>query len=135
MTELALNCGAATDTGLVRELNEDRYWIDAARGAFLVVDGVGGQAAGERAAELAVAAIRESLGGACFSLPAGPKAGRQFFVDPATLVRQAIAAANNRIYAAAQHDPDLAGMACVLTLALVEGEHVTVGHVGDPRLH
>src|ERR1035438_1365815 len=63
MTELALNCGAATDTGLVRERNEDRYWMDPARGAFLVVDGVGGQAAGERAAEIAVAAIRAGVGG------------------------------------------------------------------------
>src|ERR1035437_8215517 len=62
MTELSLNCGAATDTGLVREHNEDRYWMDPARGAFLVVDGVGGQAAGERAAEIAVAAIREAIG-------------------------------------------------------------------------
>ena len=62
MTELSLNCGAATDTGLVRDHNEDRYWIDPARGAFLVVDGVGGQAAGERAAEIAVAAIREAIG-------------------------------------------------------------------------
>ena len=58
MTELSLNCGAATDTGLVRERNEDRYWMDPARGAFLVVDGVGGQAAGERAAEIAVAMAR-----------------------------------------------------------------------------
>ncbi|MGA1997327.1 MAG: hypothetical protein ABSH45_16245, partial [Bryobacteraceae bacterium] len=52
---------AATDTGLVRARNEDRYWADAGRGVFLVVDGVGGQAAGEIAAETAVAAIRESV--------------------------------------------------------------------------
>ena len=31
MTPLA---GAATDTGLLREHNEDRYWMDAARGAL-----------------------------------------------------------------------------------------------------
>ena len=34
MTELCLTCGAATDTGLVRDHNEDRYWMDPARGAF-----------------------------------------------------------------------------------------------------
>ena len=49
---------------------------------------------------------------------------------PSARVRDAIAAANNRIYAEAQQDPSVAGMACVLTLALVEGETVTVGHVG-----
>jgi serine/threonine protein phosphatase PrpC len=56
-------------------------------------------------------------------------------VCPTARVRQAIAAANNRIYAEAEKDPELAGMACVLTLALVEGEQVTVGHVGDSRLY
>jgi serine/threonine protein phosphatase PrpC len=122
MTELALTCGAATDPGLVRECNEDRYWIDPERGVFLVVDGVGGEAAGERAAEIAVAAIRESL---AVSVAEAAE----------TRVREAIAAANNRIFAAAQQDPALEGMACVLTLALVGGHGVTVGHVGDSRLY
>jgi serine/threonine protein phosphatase PrpC len=120
MTDLALDCGAVTDTGLVRGHNEDRYWIDPDRGAFLVVDGVGGQAAGERAAELAVIAIREAI-----TAGAG--------------VRDAIAAANNRIFAEAQGHSELDGMACVLTLALVSVEEnaaqVTIGHVGDSRLY
>jgi serine/threonine protein phosphatase PrpC len=174
MTESALDCGAATHTGLVREHNEDRYWMDPALGAFLVVDGVGGQAAGERAAEIAVAAIRDALGvtglggtfpGACgartgpegtpcrvgtladapaqddeassrdSTLHAGVRAPLGCSFDPEALVRQAIASANNRIYGEARENPELAGMACVLTLALVEGEQVTVGHVGDSRLY
>jgi serine/threonine protein phosphatase PrpC len=129
MTEHSLDCGAATDTGLVREHNEDRYWTDPALGAFLVVDGVGGQAAGERAAEIAVAAIRETVGHALACQPARTPA------TPEARVRASVAAANNRIYAEARKNPELAGMACVLTLALVEGERVTVGHVGDSRLY
>jgi serine/threonine protein phosphatase PrpC len=122
MTELALDCAAVSDTGLVREHNEDRFWIDTERGAFLVVDGVGGQAAGDRAAETAVTAIRGVLAGDA----AAPAEKR---------VREAIAAANNCIYSEACEHPDLAGMACVLTLALVDGEKVTIGHVGDSRLY
>jgi serine/threonine protein phosphatase PrpC len=129
MTELSLNCGAATDIGLVRGRNEDRYWMDPPRGAFLVVDGVGGQAAGERAAEVAVAAIREAISGIDHPLSSS------VIPPPAARVREAIAAANNRIFAESQQDPRVAGMACVLTLALVEGEQVTVGHVGDSRLY
>jgi serine/threonine protein phosphatase PrpC len=63
--------------------------------------------------------------------PANPGAAR----TPAGRVRQAIAAANNRIYAESQEDPNLAGMACVLILALVDGSQVTIGHVGDSRLY
>jgi len=122
MTKLALDCGGATDIGLVRDHNEDRYWIDPEGRAFLVVDGVGGHAAGERAAEIAVQAIQESVSGGA-SAP------------PDSLVREAITAANNRIYNDALERAELAGMACVLTLALVDGEQVTVGHVGDSRLY
>src|SRR5436305_419764 len=122
MAERSLDCGAVTDTGLVRGHNEDRYWVDPARGAFLVVDGVGGQAAGERAADIAVSAIRDAITGSVG-------------VPPAALVCDAIAAANNRIFAEAREHAELAGMACVLTLALVEGEQVAIGHVGDSRLY
>jgi serine/threonine protein phosphatase PrpC len=110
----------ATDTGLLREANEDRYWVDAAHGVFLVVDGVGGEAAGELAAQTAVDAVRETI------LEGG---------DPEARVRRAIAHANNSIFDAAQQTPGLKGMACVLTLAVVEAGEVTIGHVGDSRLY
>jgi PPM family protein phosphatase len=116
-----MNAGAASDTGLLRERNEDRYWMDPDSGVFLVVDGVGGHAAGELAAQTAVDAVRESLAGAV-----GAAEER---------VRQAIALANDRILAMAEADAGLRGMACVLTLALVEGGEVTIGHVGDSRLY
>src|SRR5450432_3740810 len=103
MPELTLSTGAATDTGLLRDRNEDRYFLDAARGVFLVADGMGGQAAGEQAAQIAVEAIRDCLAGA--GAPAGDR------------VRTAITEANNRIFQRAQEHADLAGMACVLTLA------------------
>jgi serine/threonine protein phosphatase PrpC len=114
-------CGAATDRGLVRDHNEDRYWVDEERGAFLVVDGVGGHAGGEMAAESAVETIRQTL-----------------FVEDGTAearVRRAITGANNRVYELASADESRAGMGCVLTLALVENGEMTIGHVGDSRLY
>jgi serine/threonine protein phosphatase PrpC len=118
MTPLA---GAATDTGLLREHNEDRFWMDAERGIYLVVDGVGGQAAGELAAQTAVEAIRETM--------------RFAEARPEERVRAAITAANNRIYRRALVDDQHRGMACVLTLALVHDGRITIGHVGDSRLY
>jgi len=113
--------GVSSDTGLVRTSNEDRYWVDDENGIFLVVDGVGGHAAGETAAETAVESIREELRDA-----AGSAEER---------VRRAIARANNRIYEIAGDSEDLHGMACVLTLALVDSSEVVIGHVGDSRLY
>ena len=46
----ALKAAGASDPGLLREVNEDRFHYDPLRGLFIVVDGVGGQGAGERAA-------------------------------------------------------------------------------------
>ena len=130
MPELTLSTGAATDTGRLRDRNEDRYFLDAGCGVFLVADGVGGQAAGELAAQIAVETIRECLAGAdeAIAAPSGGSAG-------AVRVRTAITEANNRIFQRAKDDAGLAGMACVLTLALVEDGRVTIGHVGDSRLY
>ncbi len=126
---------AATDTGLLRDHNEDRYWIDAERGVFLVVDGVGGHAAGELAAQTAVETIRELLiGRRRRCVRPGSVAGASP-TSPEERVRAAIAAANNRIFETAAHDVKHKGMACVLTLAIVEDGQITIGHVGDSRLY
>jgi serine/threonine protein phosphatase PrpC len=112
-----LASGAASDTGLLRERNEDRYFSDPERGVFLVVDGVGGQAAGDLAAQTAVDVIRGSE------------------LDDDDSVREAIARANNSIYELTEDRPELRGMACVLTLAVVRDDQITIGHVGDSRLY
>jgi serine/threonine protein phosphatase PrpC len=110
-----------TDAGRQREVNEDRLCLDADRGVFGVIDGVGGQAAGGRAADIALALIKETLG-----REAGP---------PADRLRAAITDANNEIYRSAATRAEWDGMACVLTVALVNNGTVTFGHVGDTRLY
>ena len=44
---LQFRFAAETDTGLVRDHNEDSHFIDPEAGIFVVLDGVGGNAAGE----------------------------------------------------------------------------------------
>ena len=116
-----LKAGVATDPGQRRTNNEDLAFVNEREGIFAVVDGVGGEVAGEEAAKTAVEAIRFR-----FKDPGG---------DTEERIREAIALANNRIFQATQARPELTGMACVLTLAVIEGRTVTVGHVGDSRLY
>ena len=111
----------ASDAGRQRDTNEDRFYVDAAQGIFLVVDGVGGEAAGEIAAGIAVETILDRL-----ARQDGPAETR---------IREAITLANQQILHGAQADAGRKGMACVLTLAVLEGRQLTIGHVGDSRLY
>ena len=105
----------------MRDANEDRFHVDTARGLFMVIDGVGGQAAGGEAAALALSMLRARL-----ERETGPVDQR---------VREAIAVANNEIHRAAASRPDWNGMACVLTVAVIKDGVATIGHVGDTRLY
>ncbi len=112
---------AASDPGRQRSTNEDRILCDAERGIFAVIDGVGGESAGEIAAETALEVLRARLS--------------RRTTDPARRIREAIALANRQILERAEGDRRLQGMACVLTVAVVEDGRATIGHVGDSRLY
>jgi serine/threonine protein phosphatase PrpC len=116
-----VSAAGASDPGRQRNTNEDRFYVDAAQGIFMVVDGVGGEAAGEVAAGIAVETILDRL-----ARQDGPAETR---------IREAITLANQQILHSAQLDAGRKGMACVLTLALLEGRQLTIGHVGDSRLY
>ena len=118
---VALRAAGDTDPGLRREVNEDRFHVDAGRGLFMVIDGVGGQAAGGKAADTAVNVLRARLEHENGSL--------------ASRLRDAIATANNEIHRLAGLRAEWRGMACVLTAAVVRDGHAVVGHVGDTRLY
>jgi PPM family protein phosphatase len=111
----------ASDPGRMRLENQDRAYVDDELGIFLVVDGLGGHAAGGKAADTAVDAIRAEM-----ARPGG---------DARERIRGAITLANNRIFEAAAENETWRGMACVLTLAMISGDKVIVGHVGDSRLY
>jgi serine/threonine protein phosphatase PrpC len=117
----ALSAAGGTDAGLQRDVNEDRYHVDEARGVFIVIDGIGGQAAGGKAADVALSMMRERL-----ERETGPVADR---------IREATAIANNEIYRLSSSRPEWDGMACVLTAVVLKDGTATIGHVGDTRLY
>ena len=116
-----LRGAGASDAGLQREVNEDRCLCDPARGVFAVIDGVGGQAAGGKAADIALSLLRERLGSETGTI--------------ADRIRDGITTANNDIYRLAASRAEWDGMACVLTVAIVKHGTLTFGHVGDTRLY
>lgn len=120
-TASTLKCAGESSAGRVRDNNEDRIYYDLERGIFVVIDGIGGQAAGEVAAETALNVIRARL-----ERQTGEIRDR---------LREAITLANNQVYRLATTRDEWNGMACVLTVALVGDGQATIGHVGDTRLY
>ena len=88
-----LKAGVATDPGQRRTNYEDLAFVNDREGIFAVVDGVGGEVAGEEAARMAVEAIQFR-----FNDPGG---------DTVERIREAIALAINRIFQASQARPEL----------------------------
>lgn len=117
----------ATHQGMVRPNNEDSFFVQPVmQGAFLAacaIDGVGGYEGGEVAAQLARDTLLEYLG-----VPSGA---------PATMLQEAMIAANDRILAERRANPKLGDMACVATLVLADEQTNTFHyiHVGDTRLY
>lgn len=111
----------ASDRGRIRLENEDRFYVDVERGIYLVADGVGGHAAGEVAATIACDVIVRRL--------------ERLTGTAEERVREAITLANNEIVRQAASSPAYVGMTCVVTLAVVDEDCLTIGHVGDSRLY
>lgn len=119
--ETKLTAYGKSDIGRVRANNEDRFYFHSKKGIFLVVDGMGGHLAGEVAAEIACETITKRL--------------ERETANISERIREAITLANNEIFRQSQSNEKYDGMACVLTVAVVENNLVTVGHIGDSRLY
>src|SRR3954447_13149084 len=108
--------GASTDTGQVRDGNEDSYLVDRRLDLFAVADGMGGHRAGEIASATALDGLRLA-------------------VDEGSAVADAVGRANTAVWDKAAGDTDLAGMGTTLTAAIFDGGTLTIAHVGDSRAY
>jgi len=128
-------CGVS-DTGRVRKTNEDTFVSDPEVRLFAVADGMGGHGAGEVASRLAIEAIsgfiRRSANDTDFSWPYG--LDPQLSMDGNRL-RTAIHLANRRIFRSAESNDDYSGMGTTIVGLLVNGERISIGHVGDSRMY
>jgi serine/threonine protein phosphatase PrpC len=117
----SLRAGAATDVGRVRTVNQDCFLVKD--GLWAVADGMGGHAAGDVAARVAVETLRDA-----YSRGAGGDA-----------LVEAIRQANEAVWQRARSDSALRGMGTTLTaLAAADGDgadSLVVANVGDSRAY
>jgi serine/threonine protein phosphatase PrpC len=113
-----------------RHNNEDSYAIDADRGVYVICDGMGGHAAGERASNLAANAIVEHY---------GENSGLAALVeDPVAQIEELVRVvreANRLVFTVANSEVEANGMGSTVVAATLHGELLTVAHVGDSRAY
>ncbi len=130
-----LHCVGQTDTGKVREHNEDMIAVDGELGLAVLADGMGGYNAGEVASGIAVKTVvnlvREALQTQDLSVP-DPGTGLS---RPTIILRDAIQRANKIIYQTARTQTQCQGMGTTVVAALFHDNRITVAHVGDSRLY
>jgi len=124
-----------TDTGRVREHNEDTIATDSDVGLLVLADGMGGYNAGEVASGIAVKTItnlvREGLGREDLaSIDRSTGLSR-----PSIVLRDAITRANKIIYQTARSQAECEGMGTTVVAALFYDNRISIAHVGDSRLY
>jgi PPM family protein phosphatase len=116
----AYRFAAATDSGKVRSSNEDAFFADAR--VLAVADGMGGHAAGEIAARIAIDTLTREM-------------RRPGVRDPAQTLVAATQEANELIIDRANEYERFKGMGTTLTAAVMRKGMLTVAHVGDSRAY
>ena len=143
--EVKLEVAAKTDTGMVRNANEDNFivtidgssgeWIvpkgnytNSDTGTVLVVsDGMGGLNAGEVASKIAVESIKEYI----ITESASKKNGKSI----QNILEGSIINAHAEIVKHGIKYPDTEGMGCTIVMALIKEDKIHVAWVGDSRCY
>src|SRR5690606_896120 len=117
---LTLRYAARSDRGLIRDRNQDSVY--AGPRLLAVADGMGGMAGGDVASNIVIgvlAPLDEDVSGG----------------DLADRLRQAVTAANQKLRATVDANPQMEGMGTTLTAMLFSGSKLGLVNVGDSRAY
>ena len=124
-----------TDTGKVREHNEDSIALDGDIGLFVLADGMGGYNAGEVASGIAVKTITNLVREAYVAQELEGSDKTTGLHRPSIILRDAIARANKIIHQTSKSQTQCEGMGTTVVAALLHDNRITVAHVGDSRMY
>jgi len=124
-----------TDTGRVREHNEDAIGSDPDLGLMVLADGMGGYNAGEVASGIAVDVVTKLA-------VAGADREVRHEIDPhsgmmrqSIVLRDAVYRSNKIIYQTAQSQTHCEGMGTTIVAAMFCDNKISIAHVGDSRAY
>ena len=133
-------CAGLTDTGMVRDHNEDSFLVSQTESFVVVADRMGGHQSGEVASRMAINEIEsfyeETLKQESpIDLPLWPAGRRKPKSREERRLIASMVRANSVIHRAAGENPKYNGMGTTCVGAFFVEEGVMIAHVGDSRCY
>ena len=132
---MKVHAAGRTDVGLVRQNNEDSYYMDESIGLYVVADGMGGHASGEVASRMTVDIMRDYFKGMDKGKPVQIGPYDRELSDVTNCLASSIRLANMAVYEAGKGNPELRGMGTTVAAVQIDGRRLSIAHVGDSRVY
>ena len=130
-----INFAEISDTGRVRDHNEDAIGSDPDIGLMVLADGMGGYNAGEVASGIAVQIVTDmATEGAARQERHGIDA-HSGLMRQSIVLRDAVYRANKIIFQTAQSQTHCEGMGTTIVACIFYDNRVSIAHVGDSRAY
>lgn len=130
-----INFAELTDTGRVREHNEDAIGSNPDIGLMVLADGMGGYNAGEVASGIAVQIVSDLAAEGASREQRGDIDPHSGMMRQSIVLRDAVYRANKIIYQTAQSQTNCEGMGTTIVACMFYDDKVSIAHVGDSRAY
>jgi serine/threonine protein phosphatase PrpC len=124
-----------TDTGRVRDHNEDAIGTNAHVGLMVLADGMGGYNAGEVASGIAVQIVAELASEAANREELNDLDPHSGLMRQSIILRDAVYRSNKIIFQTAQSQTHCEGMGTTIVACMFYDDKVSIAHVGDSRAY
>jgi serine/threonine protein phosphatase PrpC len=123
---MLLLSGQKSDRGLLREINEDSFFVNDKVGVYVVADGMGGHEGGEIASDIAVNTVGKILS----NFPENIQEKEMQYI-----VHKALQEANEEINLVRNRHIELSNMGTTVILSIFFNDTVYYSHLGDSRAY
>jgi len=123
---------AGTDIGMVRQTNQDAYYISEEIDEYklcILADGMGGYAGGEIASRLACMSVAEYIKQ---NFDKNKQCNKEEIMG---IIKKALEYANKEVHKKALEDVELEQMGTTLEICLIYNNRAYIGHIGDSRIY
>jgi protein phosphatase len=124
-----------TDTGRVREHNEDAIGSNGDIGLMVLADGMGGYNAGEVASGIAVQIVTDLATEAAGREELNNIDSHSGLMRQSIILRDAVYRSNKVIYQTAQSQTHCEGMGTTIVACMFYDNKISIAHVGDSRAY